>query len=154
VSPLAPGGQTPAVTNTPIAADLDQSSDILPDLLAEISLDPAFVLNHLPDSTRFILGQIFHFCGLIDIDRFKDLARSGSPDTVDIGQANPYLLILRQVDSCDSCHGLSLSLTLLVFRVLANHSYHTVASDDLALRTHSFYGCTDLHRALLIYLSL
>jgi hypothetical protein len=128
------------VTYASIATDLDQASNILPDLFAEISLDPTFVLNDLTDSTGLILGKVLHLRSLAYFSGFEDLPRSGSTDPMNIGQADPYLFVLRQVDACNSCHGVSLPLTLLVFRILANHPHHTVASDDLALRTHSLYG--------------
>jgi hypothetical protein len=154
MSPLASGRQTPSVTHASVATDLDQASNVLSDFLAKVSLDPAFILNNLADSTCLVLGKVLYLGGLIYARGFEDLPRPGSTDTVDIGQADPYLFVLWQVDSCNSCHSFSLPLTLLVFRVLANHPHHAVASDDLALRTHSLYRCTDLHRALLLYLSL
>jgi hypothetical protein len=42
----------------------------------------------------------------------------------------------------------NLSLALLVFRVLADHTNHPAAVDDLALATNLLYRCTDLHLLL------
>jgi hypothetical protein len=41
---------------------------------------------------------------------------------------------------------LSSALTLLVFRVLANHPHHTLAVDDLALVADFLYRCSDFHK--------
>src|ERR1700691_200200 len=39
----------------------------------------------------------------------------------------------------------ALSLTLLMFRVLADHPHHTLAVDDLALVTNFLYRCSYFH---------
>jgi hypothetical protein len=38
-----------------------------------------------------------------------------------------------------------LSLTLLVFRRLADHPHYSLAVDDLALVTNFLYRCSDFH---------
>jgi hypothetical protein len=39
----------------------------------------------------------------------------------------------------------SLSLSLFMFRIRANHAHHTFAMDDLAVIAHLFYGSSYLH---------
>src|SRR5579862_465089 len=42
-----------------------------------------------------------------------------------------------------------LSLTLLVFRRLANHPHYSLAVDDLALVTNFLYRCSYFHKSVL-----
>src|SRR6266851_513439 len=44
---------------------------------------------------------------------------------------------------------LLLPLSLLVFRILANHPHHTLAVDDLALIANLLYRCPYFHKSVL-----
>src|SRR5213075_2132091 len=63
----------------------------------------------------------------------------------DVGQADPDLLVLGEVYSRDACHSDPLSLALLVLGVLADDPHDALATHDLALRTNSAHGRTNLH---------
>jgi hypothetical protein len=137
VRSLSSQGEIPPVTHPPVGADFDQTPDVLSDLLPQITFDPTLILDDLPDTASLIFGEVLDLDCCFDPCRLEDLPRPGAPDTVNVCQANPDLFARRQIDTCYSRHGYTLPLSLLVFRVLTDHPYDTVAPDDLALRTHS-----------------
>jgi hypothetical protein len=63
---------------------------------------------------------------------------------VDVGEGDPAGLVVGDVDTDDTRHT-SLPLTLLVALVGADHAHDALAPDDLAVLTHSFDRCSDLH---------
>src|SRR6187431_94617 len=50
--------QTAAVTGAAVRTDLHQPLDVLGDLLAQVTLHAALVLNHLADATGLVLGEL------------------------------------------------------------------------------------------------
>jgi hypothetical protein len=86
------------------------------------------------------------------------------------------VLVARKIDACNTCHKIKSfcvvatgfwlpairswdsyepraasyqplsALTLLVFRILANHPHHPAAVDDLALVTDFLHRCSYLHK--------
>jgi hypothetical protein len=127
------------MTNTAIAADLHETTNILSDLLAEVPLDPALVLYDLADPPCLVLGEILDLGRILYLGLLQDFPRPGPTYAIDVCQANPDLFVLGKVYPRNSSHRLSLSLALLVFRILTDHPHHAMSADDLALRTHSFY---------------
>jgi len=133
------------VPHAAVAADLHQALDVLADLLAEIALHPPLVLDDLADPLGLDLGEVADLGDVGHLGLGQDVARARTADAVDVGETDPDLLVLRQVDSCDACHSDSLSLTLLVFRVLADHPHDALATDDLALRADPLHRRTYFH---------
>jgi hypothetical protein len=127
------------MTNTSIAANLHQPADVLTDFLAQITFDPALVLNDLADPPRLVLGEILDPGRLLYLGLLQDLSRPRSTDTVNVRQSDPDVFILGKVHSRNSSHLFSLPLALLVFRILADHPHHAISADDLTLRTHSLH---------------
>src|SRR5690606_13518256 len=70
---------------------------------------------------------------------------AGAPDAVDVRQADPDLLVLREVHSRNARHRRPLSLPLLVLRVLADDPDHSGTPDDLALRADPPDRRTNFH---------
>src|SRR6185295_6052759 len=101
---LSAHGQAPAMTDAAIAADLHQPLDVLADLLAQVALHPALVLDHLAEAARLVLGQVLDLGDLRHLGLGADVARPRAADPIDVGEPDPDLFVLRQVDSCDTCH--------------------------------------------------
>src|SRR5688572_11908959 len=131
---LAAHRQVLAVPDAAVAADLHQPLDVLADLLAQVALDAPFVLDHLADPARLVLGEVPHLGGRRHPRLGEDRLCARAPDAVDVRQPDPDLLVLGEVHSCDPCH-IRLPLTLLVFGVLADHPHDALPADDLALGT-------------------
>ena len=85
-----------------------------------------------------------------DAGRLQDLARGRPTDAVDVGQRDLDPLVVRQINSCNTCQRIALLrllLTLLVPRIaLADHPDHAFATDHLAVLADLLDRRTDLHR--------
>src|SRR5581483_2539695 len=57
---LAVHGQAAAVAHAAVAADFHQPLDVHRDLLAEVALDAALLLDHPADLPHVVLGEILH----------------------------------------------------------------------------------------------
>ena len=93
-----------------------------------------------------------------DAAAVADLLRGGAADAVDGGQADLGVLLRRDVDASNTCHGVlcllrgaqpGSALALLVARVGADHAHHALAADDLAIAAHLLDGCGYFHDLLL-----
>jgi hypothetical protein len=83
----------------------------------------------------------------IDACRLQNLVRGRQTDAIDVGQSDFDSLVAWKIDSCDTSHKKSLSLTLLVARVLlADDAHNTGALDHLAMFTDWLDATTDFHR--------
>src|SRR6266404_1796142 len=151
VRSLAAHRQVPAVPDPAVGLDFDQPADVHLNLLAEIAFHTAFFFDFLAEMVDFIFRQVANLLGVIDIRLGRELLRALLPDAIDRGQPDPKALLRRKIYTCDTCHAIllkkSLSLTLLVLRVDANHPHHAAPVDHLALVTNLFNRCPYFHAA-------
>jgi hypothetical protein len=76
-----------------------------------------------------------------------DQARARAADAVDRGQRDRGVLVVRDVDACNTGHvRSSLALALLVARIGADHAHHALAPHDLALAADFLDGSLHSHR--------
>ena len=122
------------MTNSTLATDVHEALDVLGDLLAQVALHPALFLNDLADALRILFGQVADLRHRFDLSRREDLERPSPADSVNVGQADPNLLVLGEVHPCDTRHRRPLPLPLLVLRVVADHPHDARTAYDLALR--------------------
>ena len=87
-----------------IAADLHQPLDVHRDLLAEVALDAALLLDHPADLPDVVLRQILHADVRADAGILEDVVRTDAPDAVDVGEPDLDALGARKIDACDTCH--------------------------------------------------
>src|SRR5438445_5078286 len=132
VGALSAHGQVAAVAHPAVGADLHQPLDVHGDLLAQVALHFAFLVDDLGDAAGFLLREVLDPDARIDARLAQDLVRSAHPDPVDVGQRDLHALRAGQVDACDTCH---LSLPLLVLLVRADDAHHALAAHHLALDT-------------------
>src|SRR6267378_3407051 len=148
---LAAHRQVPAVPDPAVGLDFDQPADIHLNLLAEIAFHTAFFFDFLAQMVDFIFRQVANLLCVIDIRLGGELLRALLPDAIDRGQPDPKALLRRKIYTCDTCHAIllkkSLSLTLLVLRVDANHPHHAAPMNHLALVTNLFNRCPYFHAA-------
>ena len=90
-----------------VAADLGQALDVHRHVTAEVALHSVAVADDLAQLGLIFLGQILHAGVGVDSGLGQDLVGAGAPNAVDIGQADLYPLILRQVNASNTCHTVS-----------------------------------------------
>ena len=132
------------MSKTSIASDIHQALDIDLYFLAKISFDPPFILDNLADSGTLFFREITHLHTGFDARLLQNLGSPGSADSVNVGQADIDPLVVRNVDSSNACHTLTLlsstlSLPLFVLGVGTDHAHHTAAANDLTVNTNFLY---------------
>src|SRR5262249_29384917 len=101
---LAAHRQTAPVPHPAEAADLHQPLDVHRDLLAEVSLDAALLLDHPADLPHIVLGQILDADVGADSGVLQDAVRPDASDAVDVGETDFHPFRAWKINSCDARH--------------------------------------------------
>ncbi len=101
------------MTQAAVGLDFDEALDVKRDLLAEVAFDLRALLNDLTDAVELIFVERAHLRDGIDVGLGENLRGARVPDAKDVGEADAYLLVIRYVDSGNTCHGDSFSVALL-----------------------------------------
>src|SRR6185437_13421732 len=129
-----------------IGADFDEPLDVHRNFLAQVAFNQSFRFNDLADAVHFLFAQVLDLLHGIHVGLVQNARRTRSADAIDVGERDIRPLITGKIDACNTSHICPLlSLTLFMLRVLADHTHHTLAVDDLALIANFLYGCSDLH---------
>src|SRR5262245_53446722 len=104
VGALAAHGQAAAVAEPPVAADVHEQLDVLRHLAAEVALHLVVALDHLANPYGLALAELVGSGVGRDVRLLADLARTGAPDSEDIGQRNLDALVPGEIDSGDTRH--------------------------------------------------
>jgi hypothetical protein len=152
-----PGPGAPTMSQPAVAADVHETLDVHGLLGAERALDLELALDLPPKTVDVLVAQILGAEVGTDPARLDDLLRARLPDPVDVGQSDLDPLAAREVDACDTCHGLLLvpvgedagrrsTLTLLVLRISgADDADHALTADHLAVLADRLDAASDLH---------
>src|SRR4051812_34950841 len=106
LGPLAAHRQVAAVPQAAEAADFHQPLDVHGNLLAEIALNAALLLDHLADVPDVVFGQILDADVGADPGRLQDRVRAEPSDAIDVGETNLDALGPREINACNSRHSL------------------------------------------------
>src|SRR6185437_6268271 len=105
VGALAADRQRAAMAQAAIALDLDQALDVQADVLAQVALDLPLGLDDVADAVQRILVERANLRVGIDIRFGENLRRARVADPKDVRESDAYLLVVRYVDSGNTCHG-------------------------------------------------
>ena len=132
-----------------VAADLGEPLDVQSDFTTKITFDGVALINDVTEGGLLIVCQVLYADVGINPRLLKNVFCTLSADTIDISQANLDSLILRQINTGNSCHLtlhlLFLTLSLLMLGILANHHNAALALNDFALLAHGLYGRSYFH---------
>src|SRR5262249_16561418 len=148
VGTLSANRKIAAMTAATVAADFNQPLDVHRNVLAQIAFDIALALDHLTDVVHFLFSEVLNLLVGIHIGGGEDARGAWVSGAIGVSQRDVHMLITRKINACNTCHKTSfasLSLTLFMLGVLADHTHHTTAMDDLALITNLLYRCSYLH---------
>ena len=136
------------MANATVAADLGQPLDIQRHVAAQVTLHGVIPGDLFAQSRFLLLGQVLHPRVGVNARGGEDLVGAGAPNAENVGETDLYPLVLRQVNTGNTCHfllHLPLTLSLLVLGVFANDHNFALALDDLALLAHGLHGRSDFH---------
>ena len=103
-------GVAAAVTQALVRADLDLAADVGGDLAAQVTLGGEFC-DFATQLLDLLVREIFDLCRRIDTGGCTDFLCSGATNTVDVGQRDNSVLVIRNVDACNTGHSVELQLT-------------------------------------------
>src|SRR5438105_4154707 len=132
--PLPADGETAAVPDPPVRADLHQPLDRLLPLAAQVALDLEVRVDVRAELGDLLVGQVLDLLVRREAELGCDLARRRLADAVDVGQPDLEPLLVGQVDSGDARQ--CLALPLLVARVGADDHGRAVPLDHAAALAH------------------
>src|SRR5256885_9119680 len=101
---LATDGQTSAVTEAAVAADLLETLDVQRGFAAEVTFDGEAAVDDLADLRDLWLGEVAHADAAVDARLLEDVARARRADAEDVPQRHVDALLARDVDTGDTCH--------------------------------------------------
>src|SRR5689334_8229001 len=136
------------MTHAAPGAQVHQALDVHRHFAAQVTLDQP--LGDLRTQRgHFGFGQILHLGGGAHARELAALLRARAANAVDVGQADPHVLVHRDVDTGYACHGSA--LPLLVARLGTDDVHDALAAHDLAVLADLLYRRTYLHFGFLTY---
>jgi hypothetical protein len=148
------------MTQATIATDVHQPLDVHLYTLAQVALNLSLCFQDGTDPAQLVLTQVLN----PSVDIYSSLFENGrcpwAANAVDVSQSDLRPFVRWKVNTSYTCHyNLSpksptqkrwlttanrkseskLSLSLLMFRIYADHPHHTLAVDDFALVAHLLY---------------
>jgi hypothetical protein len=153
---LTAHGQALAMAQATVAAQVHQAFNIHRHFATEVAFD---------DELTHFFSQLFEVCVVEVFDllrefhtrRHANVASARAADTKNRGQADFGMLVIRDVNPCDTSHCFSSNkkrkqkarrsaLTLFVARIrAANHAHNALALDDLAIAANALNRCHHFH---------
>src|SRR5690625_3509460 len=95
---LSADGQSAAVTQALVGADLDLAADVGLDLAAEVTLDLEVALDVVTKSDEVAVGHVLDAQVRAHARGLERLLRAGPPDAVDVGERHLEPLLAGEVD--------------------------------------------------------
>lgn len=149
------------MTVATVALDIFEPFDVAYHLAPKFALNTILLLHDGTDRLCVILVQIFHAHVSRNAGRFQDCFGTRWTDTENRGQCDLKFFMRWKCYTCDTSHKtcqpgrsrlLSSTLALFMFWILlTNNNNSPFPSNDLAIPTHRFDGCTNLHKRAIIY---
>jgi hypothetical protein len=130
--------QSSAMTQAAIRSDVDQTLDIHHHFAPQDTFDTVFI-DRCTQLGHISLAQGMHASGWIDAGSFYNLIGCRATDTIYISQRYIYSLVPGKINTCYTSHFSSLTLSLLMPRIFANHTQNTFATYHFAVFAAFFY---------------
>src|SRR5712671_2659545 len=100
---LAPRGKVLAMAQAAVGADVHETLDGHGHLAPARALDLELRFDHLAEASRLLVGEVLHPGVRIHARDLDDLPRRGVSDPEDVRQADLDTLVVREIDSGNSC---------------------------------------------------
>jgi hypothetical protein len=120
------------MADSPVATKVHQALDAHRNFTTQIALYRESS-DCIAKTRDFRLTQVFDLRCRIDARARADGVSARATDAVDVRQRDPDVFIDGNIDPCNTCH--VLSLTLLMTRIRADDADHAIASNDFAIAT-------------------
>jgi len=100
------------------------------------------ILDGMNDLRQLLFIEVLGPNGRVEVCGLNNLEGTGRPDPIDVTQRILRCLVIRYIHTCHTRHMFvllapGLTLTLLMFRIRANHPHNAFPANDLAILTNS-----------------
>jgi hypothetical protein len=110
--PLPPSRQTTTISETTIRPHLNQALDVKRDLFAQVTLDRSLVFEKRSNLIHFVLREVGDLTIRVDTDTVQNRLRTGTANSVNIGETNLSPLLCGKIDAGYTCHRLGSPVVL------------------------------------------
>ena len=142
-------GQTFAVTEASVRAEVHQTLDVLLHLAARITFDLDRAVDRVANVLHVRFGELVDLAVFGHLRELTQLASGGVADPVDVREGINDGLTAGEIDTSNARHDSFLSaLTLLVAWVIANYAQDSAALHDFALVADLLHTRSHLHDVL------
>src|SRR5690606_8408373 len=107
---LTANREAATVAQATVATQVHQTLDLHVDFAAQVTLGGELG-DFATQQFDLLVAEIFDFRCRIDTGSCTDVLRSSATDTVDIGQRDNSVLVIRNVNACNTGHSVELQLT-------------------------------------------
>src|SRR5687767_2446631 len=143
VRALTTNRKAATVADATVAADVHEALDVHRDFGAQSTFDAEVLLDRLTKPLCVGVVQIANPLLGVDAGGSEDAACGRATDAEDVGEADLYLLLTREIDAGDTRH---LTLPLFVLWIaLADDAGHALSLDDLAVLADRLNAASNLH---------
>src|SRR5690606_19573454 len=111
-------GQTAAVPQALVAADLDLAANVGGNLTAQVTLEAVGALQVVARQEQLLVRPVLDAGGRVDARRSQRLLGAGAAHAEDVGESDHDALVARQVDTDETCH---VAVLLLSYGGLGQH---------------------------------
>jgi hypothetical protein len=137
---LTAHGQTSAMADASVASDIHQALDIHLHFAPQGAFHFVVGSDDAANPCHFIICQVANLLIEVDTSPRENVSCSCVTNTKNVCKANFCALFLGKIYTSNTSQAdFSLTLTLFVFWILANHPYHALAPDDLTINANLFY---------------
>jgi hypothetical protein len=136
----------------PVAAEIHQPLDVELHFTTKVTLNFVISVKDVADEFHIRVSEFLNPFVFRDLRLRANRFRTRPTNSVKIRQGKGQMLSTRKINASDTCHGYSnsVSLTLLVARILADHAHDTTTAHDFALVADFFDARSYLHDAFLV----
>jgi len=138
-------GETTTVTNTAVAADFHEATNVALNLSAQVAFHLVVAIENLTETADFGFRKVTHLGGRVDTGLFDQLVHIVLANTVQSRKRINHRLVAGEINTCYTRHASKLTLSLLVLWHFANHSHNAVALNDFALVANLFNTRSNFH---------
>ncbi len=146
---LAANWKAAEMSNTSIAFNRLKPFKVQAEFPSKISFDHILAFcDGVNDLRHLSFGEVLRTNARIDLRALEDLSGIDWANAVDVAKRYVDPLLTGDFNTNNTCHmswRLYLTLPLFVTSVGADHSDHATTTNNLAVLTKSFNGCSDFH---------
>src|SRR5579872_4335750 len=96
--------KVPAVAESAIGTDFDETLDVHRNFLAKIAFHQSFGLDDRTNAVDLFFAEVLHLLHGLDFRFVENSSGAGMTNPVDVGQCDIDVLLAGKIHACNTCH--------------------------------------------------